>query len=53
MRLAELDPQATEKIKAYRYDRIIEKHEGPEHWAASLEYHEWFVITDNPPPGRP
>lgn len=38
MKLSDLPPQVIERIKSYRYDRILEKHEGPERWAAALEY---------------
>ncbi len=40
MRLADLSPEIIEKIKTYRYDRIIEKHEGPERWSSILEFYE-------------
>lgn len=39
MKLADLSPQAIKKIQSYRYDRIIEKHEGPEDWSAVLKYY--------------
>jgi len=32
MKVAELPLEMIEKIKKYRGDRIIEKHEGPENW---------------------
>jgi hypothetical protein len=38
VRRADLSPDAIEKIKRHRYDRIIEKHEGPERWSDVLEY---------------
>jgi hypothetical protein len=46
MKLSELSPQVIERIKAYRWDRIIEKHEGPEDWASVLEFYapEFMVI---------
>ena len=37
MNLAELSPQTVDRIKAYRWDRIIEKHEGPETWESVLK----------------
>ncbi len=40
MKLADLSPAALEKIKLVRWDRIIEKHEGPETWASVLRYEE-------------
>jgi hypothetical protein len=33
MKLADLTPETLEKIKALRFDRIYEKHEGPWKWA--------------------
>lgn len=39
MKLADLSPETLEKIKSCRYDRIIEKHEGPESWSAVLQYY--------------
>src|SRR6266436_6192718 len=38
MKIAELPADALAKIKARRYDRIIEKHEGPESWEAFFRY---------------
>lgn len=32
MRLADLSPETLEQLAAMRYDRIVEKHEGPEDW---------------------
>jgi hypothetical protein len=40
MRVAELRPEVIAKIKARRYDRIVEKHEGPEHWESFFRYGE-------------
>jgi hypothetical protein len=40
VRLADLSPDAIEKLKRCRYDRIIEKHEGPERWSDVLEYYD-------------
>ena len=36
LRLWDLPPELIEKLKTYRYDRIIEKHEGPERWEWKL-----------------
>jgi hypothetical protein len=36
LRLSDLPPETIARLKAYRYDEIIEKHEGPEGW-------EWFL----------
>ena len=38
MRIAELSPDQFAKVKRYRYDRIVEKHEGPWDWAGTLRY---------------
>lgn len=38
MKFADLSPAVREKIAAYQYDRIIEKHEGPELWRSALQY---------------
>jgi hypothetical protein len=40
MKFANLSPIALEKIKAARWDRILEKHEGPERWESVLKYYE-------------
>lgn len=40
MKLAELSEVAIAKIKQVRWDRIIEKHEGPENWESVLRYYE-------------
>ncbi|MBY0526423.1 MAG: hypothetical protein K2R98_23720 [Gemmataceae bacterium] len=39
MKLAELQPATIERIKKLLYDRIIEKHEGPERWT-------WLLFHD-------
>jgi hypothetical protein len=36
LRISDLPPETIAKLRAYRYDRIIEKHEGPEDW-------EWLL----------
>jgi len=38
MHLAELSVDTLYKIESYRWDRFIEKHEGPECWASTLAY---------------
>lgn len=38
MKLADLPPATLARIEACRWDRIIEKHEGPEPWASTLRY---------------
>jgi len=40
MRFADLTRNAIEKIESYRYDRIVEKHEGPERWSSIVEYYD-------------
>jgi len=40
MKIADLAAQTIEKIKSVRWDRIIEKHEGPEDWGAVFRYSE-------------
>lgn len=47
MQLADLSPAIIEKIKTFRYDRMIEKHEGPESWSSILAYYapEFMLIN--------
>ena len=40
MKVADLSNEALAKIKTVRWDRIIEKHEGPETWESELRYGE-------------
>ena len=40
MKLSDLSPEILEKVKSVRWDRIIEKHEGPEDWESVLRYYE-------------
>ena len=40
MKLAELSADTIGKIKSVRWDRIIEKHEGPEDWDSVLKYYQ-------------
>ncbi|HYN87528.1 MAG TPA: hypothetical protein VER55_03310, partial [Ardenticatenaceae bacterium] len=47
MKLTELPAPVIDKIRAYRWDRIIEKHEGPERWSSVLEYYDpEFIEVD-------
>jgi hypothetical protein len=39
VKLAALTPRVLEKIKTWRYDRLLEKHEGPESWATVLKFY--------------
>lgn len=50
MKLADLSPETLVKIKSVRWDRIIEKHEGPESWDSVFRYcnPELMVIDGNP-----
>jgi hypothetical protein len=54
LRLSDLPPETIAKLKTYRYDRIIEKHEGPEDWSWLLrgpdERPSW---APEPVPGAP
>ncbi|MDZ8188440.1 MAG: hypothetical protein RMX96_26735 [Nostoc sp. ChiSLP02] len=40
MKIADLSARTREKIKSVRWDRIIEKHEGPEDWESVLKCEE-------------
>ena len=40
MKLADLDEPVLAKISAYRYDRIVEKHEGPARWVDVLNFYD-------------
>ena len=40
MKLSDISLETLEKIKLVRWDRIIEKHEGPENWSSVLQYEE-------------
>jgi hypothetical protein len=40
MQLSDLSPAVCERLKALRYDRIIEKHEGPWSWDGVLTYED-------------
>ena len=48
MKVAELSPETLATIKSYRWDRIIEKHEGPEDWDSVFKYHHpEFIAIEN------
>ncbi len=50
MKLADLSSETLAKIRSVRWDRIIEKHEGPEDWESVLEYSEpEFLIVEGQP----
>lgn len=38
MKISELSLETIERIKSRRWDRIIEKHEGPFHWESVFNY---------------
>ncbi|MGH2607658.1 MAG: hypothetical protein ACRDHF_01100 [Tepidiformaceae bacterium] len=40
MALSDIRPETLELLRAWRYDRTIEKHEGPESWRSYLEHEE-------------
>ncbi len=40
MKFTDLNPETVEKLKTRLYDRIIEKHEGPERWKWQIEHGE-------------
>ncbi|KAB8319771.1 hypothetical protein SD81_013245 [Tolypothrix campylonemoides VB511288] len=47
MKVSDLSAEALNKIKSVRWDRIIEKHEGPENWDSVLKYYEpEFMIIE-------
>ena len=47
VKLSDLPGAVIERIRSYRYDRIIEKHEGPENWASELKFHEPELMAIN------
>ncbi len=38
MKLSELPPDVLKRLRSFRWDRIIEKHEGPEDWESVLRH---------------
>ncbi|MDZ8049875.1 MAG: hypothetical protein RMX68_033710 [Aulosira sp. ZfuVER01] len=50
MKLVELSQETLEKIKSVRWDRTIEKHEGPEDWSAVLRCSkpEFIMVEGHP-----
>lgn len=40
MKFQELSETARAKVNGYRFDRIIEKHEGPESWSTFAKYYD-------------
>lgn len=40
MKLRDLSPECTARLRKLRYDCIVEKHEGPEKWSSVLDYDE-------------
>ncbi|MBG1271776.1 hypothetical protein [Nostoc sp. WHI] len=50
MKISELSTETLEKIKLVRWDRIIEKHEGPENWESVLRYEQpEFLLVEGCP----
>lgn len=47
MRIADLSPATLAAIRKMRYDRIVEKHEGPETWDWQLNSQDPEVIARN------
>jgi hypothetical protein len=45
MKLQDLDDATIERIRRYRYDRILEKHEGPWRWDGILRHYEPEFMT--------
>lgn len=45
MRVADLSKRAMDLIRRYRYDRILEKHEGPWDWSDVLDGYEPEFLT--------
>lgn len=48
MELSAVYPATLARLKSWRWDRIIEKHEGPESWGSTLAYAdpEFMTIGD-------
>ncbi|MEP0907525.1 hypothetical protein NC969_18595 [Leptolyngbya subtilissima ST-M1] len=40
MQLSDLSSECLAFIKTVRWDRVIEKHEGPEKWVSVLEWYD-------------
>jgi hypothetical protein len=40
MKVKDLSEETLQKIKAYRYDRLVEKHEGPFDWEDMFKYYD-------------
>jgi hypothetical protein len=48
IQIKDLPKDTIEKIKSYRYDRIYEKHEGPEQWHYMIDDVEFIEIAGKP-----
>src|ERR671928_1974422 len=46
MRVSDLSPDVRLRIGALRYDRIVEKHEGPWEWSRTLEDCDFIKAGD-------
>lgn len=47
MKLADLTPETVAQIRTWRFDRFIEKHEGPESWDAWFKYYDIEFLDIN------
>ncbi|MFQ5854505.1 MAG: hypothetical protein ACE5LU_02515 [Anaerolineae bacterium] len=47
MKLSDLRPEVVERIRSYRWDRFIEKHEGPEDWSSVLRFYDPEFVEIN------
>src|SRR3712207_5577994 len=47
MKLAELSEELMARISSYRYDSIVDKHEGPWSWASMLEHYDPEILDIN------
>ena len=45
MELSALSPETLDRLKSWRWNRIIEKHEGPARWESTLRYAEPDFMT--------
>ncbi len=47
MKIADLSPEIIERIKPYRYDQLMEKHEGPWEWEGRFRFGQPEFLTIN------
>jgi hypothetical protein len=50
MKISEVSPETLVRLRKWRWDRIIEKHEGPESWDAEFRYSdpEFMMVGGRP-----